>query len=76
MSEDTVNKDFFIEQMQDFEKATSVEIMEVLDKKDYILETEVLGLISMAKALALTFAPSDDVKDALLDTSIQILLKK
>ena len=76
MSEDTVNKDFFIEQMQDFEKATSAEIMEVLDKKDYILETEVLGLISMAKALTLTFAPSDDVKDALLDTSINILLKK
>lgn len=72
-NEELFTKQLFFNQMDDFQNNTSKKIIEVLDKEEYILEAEVLGLVATARALVLTAVEDKDVKDALLDTAIYIL---
>ena len=73
--EKIVTKNLFLEQMKNFENETSAKIIKVLDEENYIIETEVLGLIAMAKALALTYSNTEDELNSLLDTAKYMLDK-
>ena len=73
--EKVVTKNLFLEQMKNFENETSAKIIKVLDEENYIIETEVLGLIAMAKVLALTYSNTEDELNSLLDTAKYMLDK-
>lgn len=74
MSEDEeFIKTLFFNQMNDFENNTAKEIIKILDEKEYILESEVLGLITTARALIVLAKEDADTKKALLDTAIYVL---
>lgn len=45
------NKEAFLKEFTDFEKETSVEILEILDRKKYMLNVEVYGLAAIIRAL-------------------------
>ena len=66
-------KELFFNQMNDFEHNTAKKIIKILDEEEYILESEVLGLIATARALTLLYAENKDSKNALLDTAIYML---
>lgn len=52
MSEqESITKEDFINQMEDFEKNTAREILKIFEDKDYIIPVSVLGLTSIVKAL-------------------------
>ena len=70
MSDDKkeVTREEFIKQMTNFENVTAQKILEVLENEKHMLSVEVLGLISIARALINTFGD-----EYLLDTAITYL---
>ena len=71
--EEEYTKELFFNQMNDFEHNTAKKIIDILNEKKYMLESEVLGLVATARALTLLYAENKDSKDALLDTAIYML---
>ena len=50
-----VTKDDFINEMETFESKTAREILELMEKEEYMLPVAVLGLISVVRALIENF---------------------
>ncbi len=67
-NEEQVLKEDFIKQMEDFETVTVKEILELLEKKEYILPVATLGLISIVRALISNFGNKE-----LLDEAVHYL---
>lgn len=63
-----VTKDDFINEMETFENETAREILELMEKKEYMLPVAVLGLISVVRALIENFG-----NDALRDEATHFL---
>ena len=74
-NEEVVTKNIFYEQMSHFEKHTADKLVQILDNEKYELDTEVLGLIALARALIYTYAPTDADVQALIKTSVYMLEK-
>lgn len=66
-------KELFFNQMNNFENNTAKKIIKILDEEEYILESEVLGLVATARALVLLYGENEDSKNALLDTAVYML---
>lgn len=71
---DEITKEIFLEEMQDFEENASKEIMSILIDRQYSLSVQVLGLISIVRALITTYAQEDT--EALLSTAEYFLKLK
>ena len=71
---DEITKEIFLEEMQDFEENASKEIMSILIDRQYSLSVQVLGLISIVRALITTYAHEDT--EALLSTAEYFLKLK
>lgn len=63
-----VTKDDFINEMETFESKTAREILELMEKEEYMLPVAVLGLISVVRALIENFG-----NDALRDEATHFL---
>lgn len=63
-----VTKDDFIDEMETFENKTAREILELMEKEEYMLPVAVLGLISVVRALIENFG-----NDALRDEATHFL---
>lgn len=63
-----VTKDDFINEMEKFENKTAREILELMEKEEYMLPVAVLGLISVVRALIENFG-----NDALRDEATHFL---
>jgi len=63
-----VTKDDFINEMETFENKTAREILELMEKEEYMLPVAVLGLISVVRALIENFG-----NDALRDEATHFL---
>lgn len=59
-----LTKEEFLEQMEDFDSSAAPEILEVLDSHKYLLAVEVLGLVSIARALINKFGDDFLMKSA------------
>lgn len=66
-------KQLFFNQMDSFQNNTAEKIIDVLREEEYMLETEVLGLIATARAITVTESDNKEVQDALIDTAIYML---
>ena len=66
-------KQLFFNQMDSFQNNTAEKIIDVLKEEEYMLETEVLGLIATARAITVTESDNKEVQDALIDTAIYML---
>lgn len=66
-------KQLFFNQMTDFEQNTAEKITDILREEQYMLETEVLGLIATARAIAVVESHNDEALEALIDTAIYML---
>ena len=60
-----LTKEEFLEQMEDFANSAAPEILDVLDNHRYLLAVEVLGLISIARALINKFGDEFLMKSAI-----------
>ena len=60
------SKKIFIEQMQDFDKTVSEQILNILNEKKYMLNVEVYGLASIIRALVTTYG-NDEMIDGLVE---------
>lgn len=60
-----LTKEEFLEQMEDFDNSAAPEILEVLDNHKYLLAVEVLGLVSIARALIKKFGDDFLMKSAI-----------
>lgn len=65
MNEDE-SKQLFIEQMQDFDKTVTEQILDILNEKQYILNVEVYGLASIIRALVNTYG-NDEMIDGVVE---------
>ena len=65
MNEDE-SKQLFIEQMQDFDKTVTEQILNILNEKQYILNVEVYGLASIIRALVTTYG-NDEMIDGVVE---------
>ena len=70
MNEDE-SKQLFIEQMQDFDKTVTEQILDILNEKQYILNVEVYGLASIIRALVNTYG-----NDEMIDGVVELLQYK
>ena len=60
------SKQLFIEQMQDFDRTVSEQILNILKEKQYILNVEVYGLASIIRALVTTYG-NDEMMDGVVE---------
>lgn len=61
MNEDE-SKKLFIEQMQDFDRTVTEQILNILNEKQYILNVEVYGLASIIRALVTTYGNDEMIE--------------
>ena len=61
MNEDE-SKKLFIEQMQDFDRTVTEQILDILNEKQYILNVEVYGLASIIRALVTTYGNDEMIE--------------
>lgn len=66
--ENEISKEDFINEMEKFEKETASQILELMEKEEYMLPVVVLGLISIVRALIANFG-----NDALRDEATHFL---
>lgn len=60
-----LSKEEFLKEMEEFDNSTAQEILEVLEKHKHLLYVEVLGLISVARALINNFGDEFLMKSAI-----------
>lgn len=65
---DEISKEDFINEMERFEKETASQILEIMEKEEYMLPVVVLGLVSIIRALIANFG-----NDALRDEATHFL---
>ena len=67
MSEESqdLTKEQFIKEMEEFDNSTAQEILDVLEQHKHLLTVEVLGLISIARALINNFGDEFLMKSAI-----------
>lgn len=68
MTEKEITKEDFINEMTQFENKTAHKILDVLAEDKHMLSVEVLGLISLVRALINTYGD-----EYLLDTAVHYL---
>lgn len=69
--EKTITKEDFIAEMTQFENKTAKKVLDVLSEDKYMLSVEVLGLISIIRALINTYGD-----EYLMDTAVRYLQYK
>lgn len=69
--EKTITKEDFIAEMTQFESKTAKKVLDVLSEDKYMLSVEVLGLISIIRALINTYGD-----EYLMDTAVRYLQYK
>lgn len=69
--EKTITKEDFIAEMTQFEGKTAKKVLDVLSEDKYMLSVEVLGLISIIRALINTYGD-----EYLMDTAVRYLQYK